>query len=506
MDNMNDQPVGIRVVSQIPLDGKLYFLSESSLSNLGINNNLAYTYYSGMLAYCVEEGTRWEWREVGIGEVGLIPVNFTYPIGVIVHGVDYSAKVYNFFKVELSGILPPLERIDQGNGEGIIIRGRELPPYGAIGYRAVDLSFANGFSGLKGATGNRSFVAGYNSIAAGEDSVSIGIDNEISSLASGGVTIGSANVVTGFAGVTIGSNNIVSNTNGIAIGVGCTSSGLGSFVEGGTNESTARYTHAEGELTKATRLNAHSEGRSTEANGEMSHAGGDHNIANAYGETLIGTCATLQAGSFDANAPVSTDRLFGVGNGFIEPVFSTVNRSDAFTVLRNGLASLPSVTNALISAGSGKVLVTKEYLESLTVGQQWLAGDVKEVDCTDLYITTNFDITGLGIGERVGWAICNGQNGTKDRRGRVGVGTSPTYPNMGDIGGSPHAVVVEHSHTTTLTQLNGENAATIGDARFSNSGSSDLSQSVVATTSIAGVSGTDKNMPPYIITLMIQKI
>ena len=56
--------------------------------------------------------------------------------------------------------------------------------------------------------------------------------------------------------------------------------------------------------------------------------------------------------------------MFNVGNGSVHAATGVVTRSDAFTILRNGLATLPSVTNALISAASGKAVVTKEYLQS----------------------------------------------------------------------------------------------------------------------------------------------
>lgn len=38
--------------------------------------------------------------------------------------------------------------------------------------------------------------------------------------------------------------------------------------------------------------------------------------------------------------------------------------------------------------------------------------DVMMLSCSNAYIIANFDGTGLGIAERVGWAICNGANGT----------------------------------------------------------------------------------------------
>lgn len=99
MSTVNDIPVGLRVPAQAPLDAKLYIADEPSLINLGISNNLAFTYYQGMVVYCVAEKRRWEWREGLLGEVGLLPTSFTYPPILVVNGVDYSNKVYNFYPV-----------------------------------------------------------------------------------------------------------------------------------------------------------------------------------------------------------------------------------------------------------------------------------------------------------------------------------------------------------------------------------------------------------------------
>lgn len=96
-NSVNDIPTGLRVPAQIPLDAKEYKLSQADLANLGPGNNLAYTYFKGMTAYCALEQTRWEWREKGIGETGLIPGDFTYPAGLVIFGITYSNKTYNFF-------------------------------------------------------------------------------------------------------------------------------------------------------------------------------------------------------------------------------------------------------------------------------------------------------------------------------------------------------------------------------------------------------------------------
>jgi hypothetical protein len=42
-----------------------------------------------------------------------------------------------------------------------------------------------------------------------------------------------------------------------------------------------------------------------------------------------------------------------------------IHQSNALELLKNGLMTLPSVTNALILAGSVKSLVTREYLKAL---------------------------------------------------------------------------------------------------------------------------------------------
>ena len=128
---------------------------------------------------------------------------------------------------------------------------------------------------------------------------------------------------------------------------------------------------------------------------------------------------------------------------------------------------------------------------------QWLTGDIKEVDCTNGYITANFDNTGLGINERVGWAICNGLNGTKDRNGRVGVAYGTAYPVMGATGGSKDAVVVTHSHTYSQYVQSGTNDGSGGEV---------AGYFTTGATSTVGESGTNKNMQPYIITLFIQKL
>jgi hypothetical protein len=144
---------------------------------------------------------------------------------------------------------------------------------------------------------------------------------------------------------------------------------------------------------------------------------------------------------------------------------------------------------------------------------QWLTGDVKEIDCTNSYITDNFESNGLGKNERLGWAICNGQNGTRNRTGRVSVGygltsigSAPIFPSIGTtldnpiIGGSKDAVVVSHSHTIKY------GGSATGTKYPESPYITDTIVGDMKGTESTGVPGDDKNMQPYIVTLFIQKL
>jgi len=100
---------GYRVQTQIPLDVKTYAANEDTLKYLGVGDNLAFTYIQGLIVYCIEEETRWEWREVKNVEPvdGLLAVDFTYPDNLIVFGIDYSLRSFNFFPSSSEGAQGP---------------------------------------------------------------------------------------------------------------------------------------------------------------------------------------------------------------------------------------------------------------------------------------------------------------------------------------------------------------------------------------------------------------
>lgn len=145
-----------------------------------------------------------------------------------------------------------------------------------------------------------------------------------------------------------------------------------------------------------------------------------------------------------------------------------------------------------------------------------------------------------------GWALCNGTNNTPDLRDRFIVGAGSSY-NVGDSGGSPDAVVVQHSHTGTddgsfanhrhlyylddntrgadivgnggyqtaddnirIDTVNGGGAGNQGDlvkdlsSKPRNSANQSIS-SMGITISSNGVSGIGKNLPPYYALCYIMK-
>ena len=90
-------PTGLVINSQIPLDNKLYFLNEASLSNLGELDNFAFIYYKGMVAYCAQEDTSYKWKETQEAEEGLLNNNFIYCYNCLffIHFFSFFSFLYS---------------------------------------------------------------------------------------------------------------------------------------------------------------------------------------------------------------------------------------------------------------------------------------------------------------------------------------------------------------------------------------------------------------------------
>lgn len=118
-----------------------------------------------------------------------------------------------------------------------------------------------------------------------------------------------------------------------------------------------------------------------------------------------------------------------------------------------------------------------------------------------------------------GWVLCNGSNGTPDLRDRFVVGAGNSYA-VGASGGSKDAIVVAHTHTTSVTDPGhvhggipidsndvGNNAPSYREganpAGYKNTNSATTGISVNVAS--AGSSGTNANLPPYYALCFIMK-
>ena len=112
------------------------------------------------------------------------------------------------------------------------------------------------------------------------------------------------------------------------------------------------------------------------------------------------------------------------------------------------------------------------------------------------------------------FAICDGTSGTPDLRDRFIVGSGNLY-SIDNTGGSKDAVAVAHSHTVTdpghrHTQSGGGTQDDGGSNVPGSTSGGTQSNIADATTGITlssgGVSGTDKNLPPYYALAFIMRI
>ena len=133
------------------------------------------------------------------------------------------------------------------------------------------------------------------------------------------------------------------------------------------------------------------------------------------------------------------------------------------------------------------------------------SGDIKRVKCDLAYLESNFEVDGLGKNLRLGWAICNGNNGTDNLAGRVGVGYGLGYSVLGQTGGEKeHTLTIEqipaHTHDTTF---GGDDANDSGSTNTWLQSSGSLH---TKTSTSKGGGQSHNNMQPYIINLYIMKL
>ena len=128
---------------------------------------------------------------------------------------------------------------------------------------------------------------------------------------------------------------------------------------------------------------------------------------------------------------------------------------------------------------------------------------------TQEYIDNNFDMApgatkGLGINLMTGYAIVNGNNGTINKDGMVGIAYGEVYNVIGQYGGEKtHILTVpeipphSHSFSASAAGESGGGAPTTGDAN-------EPAGSFGMTNTGGGLA--HNNMQPYLVELQVMKL
>lgn len=225
---------------------------------------------------------------------------------------------------------------------------------GGLNNIAVGVTATVGGGNTNSAIGGNSFIGGgFKNTANGINASVVGGQNNFA-------TGGDSSVGGGFNNSSSGIGSTISGGNTNAT----TALSINSTISGGYLNTVANLTAhiAGGTMNTATNINATiSGGRNNTASGlNSSVSGGINNSVGSFGEWAGGIYGTTALNS-SLTTFVGADRVFNIGNGKGIGQLS----SDALTILKNGLATLPSVTNELIANGSDKAVLTKEYADAI---------------------------------------------------------------------------------------------------------------------------------------------
>jgi len=146
----------------------------------------------------------------------------------------------------------------------------------------------------------------------------------------------------------------------------------------------------------------------------------------------------------------------------------------------------------------------QDLVSFMSIYASALQFEVKRMSVTQTYIDDNFDVTGLGKNLCLGYAICNGENGTENLDGLVGIGYGSTYSNIGGFGG-------EKNHTLTQSEIPSLQVPYTGSSDDTGDNGSFLITSPNESNGAKNLTATGgglshNNMQPYVVNLYIMKL
>jgi hypothetical protein len=187
-----------------------------------------------------------------------------------------------------------------------------------------------------------------------------------------------------------------------------------------------------------------------------------------------------------------------------------INPAEITTIRVGELATGQIGLNSNIAIENGtdlEKITGQDLVDFVNTNANTLQFEVKDLYVSQAYIDDNFDNTGLGENLCLGYAICNGQNGTPNMDGLVGIGYGTNYNVIKAVGGSKNAVVVDHFHQGLF--VNGSNRDNGDPGNYIITGNGEpngIQSNPLGYTKNEGVSGENKNMQPYMVLLKIMKL
>ena len=351
---------------------------------------------------------------------------------------------------------------------------------------------------------------------------------------------------------------------------------------GSANAIVAAHTHTANSVSTfaGTALGAHTHGVSESphthgvgitAPGQIAHAATSSSVMGAssgieayknyINSAVTGISINSQTGGTPAGTvtTTTTNSTAGVSatNANLPPymaLYYIQKISDAVSI-NNPINYMATVGNIIaggnVVAGSGTVSANVSTGAMVVVGGMGVTGNINVGSGTGNAIVANGNVvingnlivgggtggglippggiimwSGLEVNIPVGWYLCNGTNSTPDLRNRfvIGAGTGSSYA-IGDTGGSANAVVVSHTHTTTVTdaghvhlmsqvptetrifdgEIDGSYSAGHADRTYTNRNTGSAVTGISVAVNAAGSSATNANLPPYYALCYIMK-